>query len=35
LALLKQIRAATDPAQIRRLSNRLERLIFHKQYRSA
>jgi len=32
LALLKRIQAANDPNEVRRLSDRLERVIFHKQY---
>lgn len=35
LVLLERIRATEDPAEIRTLSNELERLIFHKQYRTA
>lgn len=33
LELLKSLKAARDLAEIRSLSDRLERLIFHKQYR--
>lgn len=35
LALLQRIKATEDRAEIRKLSNELERLIFHKQYRTA
>jgi len=35
LALLKRIKETNDRSEIRRLSNRLERLIFHKQYANA
>src|SRR5437870_5342409 len=34
-ALLKQIKTATDPVEIRRLSGQLERVIFHKQFGNA
>ena len=32
LALLKRIKAANDPGEVRKLSDRLEQVIFHKQY---
>jgi hypothetical protein len=35
LMLLGRIRATNDPTEIRNLSDRLERVIFHKQYKSA
>jgi len=35
LALLKRIKAANNATEIRRLSDQLERVIFHKQYESA
>lgn len=35
LALLKRIKATNDRNQIRRLSDQLERVIFHKQYANA
>jgi hypothetical protein len=34
LALLKRIKAANDREEVRRLSDQLERVIFHKQYAS-
>jgi hypothetical protein len=34
LALLKRLKAASDPTEIRRLSNRIERVIFHQQYKN-
>jgi hypothetical protein len=34
-SLLKQIKAAKDPGRIRQLSDRLERVIFHKQFENA
>jgi hypothetical protein len=34
LALLKQLKTATDPAEVRGLSDRIERVIFHKQFES-
>jgi hypothetical protein len=34
LALLNRLKAASDPAEVRRLSNRIERVIFHKQYKN-
>lgn len=35
LALLKQIKATEDPIEIKRLSNEIERVIFHRQYRNS
>jgi hypothetical protein len=35
LSLLKQIKATDDPTELRRLSDQLERVIFHKQFESA
>jgi hypothetical protein len=35
LALLERIKATDNPTEIRRLSDRLERAIFHKQYKDA
>jgi hypothetical protein len=35
LELLKRIEAATDPAGIKQLSDRLERAIFHKQFENS
>jgi hypothetical protein len=35
LTLLSRLKAAKGPAEIRRLSGQLERLIFHKQFRNA
>jgi hypothetical protein len=35
LALLKRIKAANNPTDIKRLSNQLERVIFHKQVKTA
>lgn len=35
LELLERIKATNDPAEIRKISNKLERVIFHKQYRTA
>ena len=35
LALLKRLKALDDPNEVRRLSDQLERLIFHKQYENA
>jgi hypothetical protein len=35
LTLLAQIKAANDPVEIRRLSDRLEHVIFHKQFENA
>ncbi|HEY7387691.1 MAG TPA: hypothetical protein VH640_04235 [Bryobacteraceae bacterium] len=32
LRLLKQLKTTDDPQEVRRLSNELERLIFHKQF---
>jgi len=35
LALLKSIKATDNPAEIRRLADQLERVIFHKQFENA
>jgi hypothetical protein len=35
LALLRRIKAANDPTEIKQLSNQLERVIFHKQFKTA
>jgi hypothetical protein len=35
LGLLERIKATNDPAEIRKITNKLERVIFHKQYRTA
>ena len=35
LAVLKRLKTTSDPTEIRELSNRLERTIFHKQLKSA
>jgi hypothetical protein len=35
LTLLKRLKAANEPTEIRRLSNQIERVIFHKQYKNA
>jgi hypothetical protein len=35
LDLLKRIKTANDPTEIKRLSNQLERVIFHKQFKTA
>ena len=35
VALLKRLKAATDPSEIRHLTDQLERAIFHKQYENA
>jgi hypothetical protein len=35
VALLKRIKAANDPTEIKQLSNELERVIFHKQFKTA
>ena len=35
LALLERIKAAHNPKEVRQLSDRLERAIFHKQYANA
>src|ERR1700682_4435831 len=35
LTLLKRIKATDNPIEIRRLTNQLERVIFHKQFRHA
>jgi len=34
-SLLKQIKTSDDPRQIKQLSDRLERVIFHKQFENA
>ena len=35
LSLLKRIKATDDPTEIRKLSDQLERVIFHKQYENS
>lgn len=35
LALLKRLKATNDPTEIRQLSNQVERVIFHQQYKNA
>jgi hypothetical protein len=35
VALLKRLKATNDPNEVRRLSDQLERVIFHKQYKNA
>lgn len=35
LELLKRIKAATDPVEIKQLSDQLQRVIFHKQYKNS
>jgi hypothetical protein len=35
LALLKRLKSASDPREIRSLSDRIERVIFHRQFRNA
>jgi hypothetical protein len=35
LALLKRLKAANNPSEIRQLSDQLERVIFHKQLKNA
>ena len=35
LALLKRVRATDNPAALRRLSDQIERVIFHKQFENA
>lgn len=35
LTLLKRLKATDDPTEIQQLSNQLERVIFHKQFKSA
>jgi hypothetical protein len=35
LALLKRLKAASDPKEVRQLSDQLERVIFHKQFQDA
>ncbi len=35
LTLLKRIKATEDPKEVRQLSDELERVIFHKQFRNA
>ena len=34
-ALLKRLKATVDPMEIRQLSDQIERLIFHKQFKNA
>jgi hypothetical protein len=34
-ALLKRLKATNDPAEVRQLSDELERVIFHKQFKNA
>jgi hypothetical protein len=35
LALLNELKAASEPAEVKRLSSLVERLIFHKQFEKA
>lgn len=35
LELLKRIKAATDPVEVKQLSDQLERVIFHKQFKDS
>lgn len=35
LTLLKRLKATSDPTEVRQLSDQLERVIFHKQFKSA
>ncbi|HXA49441.1 MAG TPA: hypothetical protein VNV86_04015 [Candidatus Acidoferrum sp.] len=35
LALLKRLKSTSDPKEVRRLSDQLERVIFHKQFQNA
>jgi hypothetical protein len=35
LNLLKRLKATVDPAEIRELSDQIERVVFHKQFRNA
>lgn len=35
LSLLKRLKATVDPAEIRELSDQIERVVFHKQFRNA
>src|SRR6266542_3831286 len=35
LALLKRLKATNEPNEIRQLSDRIERVVFHKQYKNA
>ncbi len=35
LALLKRLKTANNPNEVRQLSDQLERVIFHKQYENA
>jgi predicted Mrr-cat superfamily restriction endonuclease len=35
LNLLKRLKATIDPAEIRKLSDQIERVVFHKQFRNA
>jgi len=33
--VLKRLKATADPGEIRRLTDRLQRIVFHKQYKNA
>jgi hypothetical protein len=35
VSVLKRLKATADPIETRRLTDRLERIIFHKQYKNA
>jgi len=35
LSLLNRLKATVDPAEIRELSDQIERVVFHKQFRNA
>ena len=35
LAILKRLKTTTNPAEVRQLSDQLERVIFHKQFENA
>jgi len=35
ISLLKRLKATSDPNEIRRLSDQIERVVFHKQFRNA
>lgn len=35
LALLKRLKVTNNPTEVRRLSDQLERVIFHKQFKNA
>jgi hypothetical protein len=35
VVLLDQLKAAVDPTEIRKLSDQIERVVFHKQFRKA